>query len=155
MEKLAEIGVFGGSGFYKFLEDIEEVKIETPYGMPSDSLFIGSIGKHRVAFMPRHGRNHTILPHLINFRANVWAMKEIGCTRVISPCAAGSLQKHVEPGHFVVCDQFAQHWVVITGFAGGSLSASNFIINDPGTGSRTNLQQFLNAYPTFYKFFYY
>jgi len=106
MEKLAEIGVFGGSGFYKFLEDIEEVKIETPYGMPSDNIFLGTIGKHRVAFLPRHGRNHTILPHLINYRANVWAMKEIGCTRVISPCAAGSLQKHVEPGHFVVCDQF-------------------------------------------------
>ena len=106
MEKLAEIGVFGGSGFYKFLEDIEEVKIETPYGMPSDNIFLGTICKHRVAFLPRHGRNHTILPHLINYRANVWAMKEIGCTRVISPCAAGSLQKHVEPGHFVVCDQF-------------------------------------------------
>lgn len=106
MEKLADIGVFGGSGFYKFLEDIKEVKVETPYGMPSDSLFIGKIGSHKVAFMPRHGRSHTILPHLINYRANVWAMKEVGCTRVISPCAAGSLQKHVEPGHFVVCDQF-------------------------------------------------
>ena len=106
MEKLADIGVFGGSGFYKFLEDIEEVRVETPYGMPSDSLFIGKIGNHKVAFMPRHGRNHTILPHLINYRANVWAMKHIGCERVISPCAAGSLQKHVKPGDFVVCDQF-------------------------------------------------
>ena len=74
--------------------------------MPSDSLFIGKIGSHNVAFMPRHGRNHTILPHLINYRANVWAMKEVGCKRVISPCAAGSLQKHVAPGHFVICDQF-------------------------------------------------
>ena len=106
MEKLADIGVFGGSGFYSFLEDIKEVKVDTPYGMPSDSLFIGKIGNHKVAFMPRHGRNHSILPHMINFRANVWAMKHVGCTRVISPCAAGSLQKHVEPGHFVICDQF-------------------------------------------------
>ncbi len=106
MEKMANIGVFGGSGFYKFLDDIKEVQIETPYGMPSDSVFIGKIGKHSVAFMPRHGRNHSILPHLINYRANVWAMKHIGCTRVISPCAAGSLQKEVEPGHFVICDQF-------------------------------------------------
>lgn len=105
-KKLADIGVFGGSGFYKFLEDIEEVKVETPYGMPSDSVFIGKIGEHKVAFMPRHGRSHTIPPHLINYRANVWAMKSIGCTRVISPCAAGSLQKHVAPGHFVICDQF-------------------------------------------------
>ena len=106
MEKLADIGVFGGSGFYSFLEDIEEIKVETPYGMPSDSLFIGKIGTHKVAFMPRHGRSHTIPPHLLNYRANVWAMKHVGCERVISPCAAGSLQKHVEPGSFVICDQF-------------------------------------------------
>lgn len=105
-KKLATIGVFGGSGFYKFLEDIEEVRVETPYGMPSDNLFIGKIGPHKVAFMPRHGRNHTILPHLLNYRANVWAMKSVGVERVISPCAAGSLQKHVKPGDFVICDQF-------------------------------------------------
>lgn len=105
-KKLAKIGVFGGSGFYSFLDNIKEIKIETPYGMPSDSLFIGQIGEHKVAFMPRHGRNHTILPHLINYRANVWAMKSIGVERVISPCAAGSLQTHVAPGHFVICDQF-------------------------------------------------
>ena len=108
MEKrnLATIGVFGGSGFYKFLDDIEEVRIETPYGMPSDNVFLGNIGPHKVAFMPRHGRNHTLLPHQINYRANVWAMKSIGCERVISPCAAGSLQKEVKPGDFVICDQF-------------------------------------------------
>lgn len=102
----ADIGVFGGSGFYSFLKDIEEVKVDTPYGQTSDSVFIGKIGEHRVAFMPRHGRNHSIPPHLVNFRANVWAMKHLGCKRVISPCAAGSLQKEVEPGHFVICDQF-------------------------------------------------
>lgn len=105
-EQLAKIGVFGGSGFYKFLDNIEEVRIETPYGMPSDNVFIGQIGGHKVAFMPRHGRNHSILPHLINYRANVWAMKSIGVERVISPCAAGSLQKYVKPGDFVICDQF-------------------------------------------------
>ena len=101
----ADIGVFGGSGFYSFLENIEEVKVETPYGQTSDSVFIGKIGNHRVAFMPRHGRNHSIPPHLVNFRANVWAMKHLGCKRVISPCAAGSLQKEVQPGDFVICDQ--------------------------------------------------
>lgn len=105
-KKRAKIGVFGGSGFYKFLDNIEEVKVETPYGMTSDNLLIGTIGKHNVAFMPRHGRNHTILPHLINYRANVWAMKSIGVERVISPCASGSLQKHIKPGDFVICDQF-------------------------------------------------
>ncbi|MCQ2738988.1 MAG: S-methyl-5'-thioadenosine phosphorylase [bacterium] len=106
MEKIADIGVFGGSGFYKFLEDVKEISIDTPYGSPSDNLFIGKIGEHNVAFMPRHGRNHSIPPHLVNYRANVWAMKEIGCKRVISPCAAGSLQKEVRPGEFVICDQF-------------------------------------------------
>jgi 5'-methylthioadenosine phosphorylase len=105
-KKLATIGVFGGSGFYKFLDNIEEVTVETPYGMPSDSMFIGKIGNKSVAFMPRHGRKHTILPHMINYRANIWAMKSIGVERVISPCAAGSLQKDVEPGSFVICDQF-------------------------------------------------
>lgn len=105
-KQLATIGVFGGSGFYNFLEDIEEVRVDTPYGMPSDNLFIGKIGQHSVAFMPRHGRNHSIMPHLINYRANVWAMKSVGVERVISPCAAGSLQKHVKPGDFVICDQF-------------------------------------------------
>ena len=71
-----------------------------------NNLFIGTIGSHKVAFMPRHSRNHTILPHLINYRANVWSMKSVGVERVISPCAAGSLQKHVKPGDFVICDQF-------------------------------------------------
>lgn len=104
--KIASIGVFGGSGFYNFLENIEELRVETPYGSPSDSVFLGTIGEHKVAFMPRHDRNHTIPPHLINYRANVWAMKSLGVERVISPCAAGSLQKHVAPGDFVICDQF-------------------------------------------------
>ena len=106
---IATIGVFGGSGFYKFLDNIEEMRVETPYGAPSDSVFIGNIGEHKVAFMPRHNRHHTIPPHLINYRANVWAMKSLGVQRVISPCAAGSLQKHVEPGDFVICDQFV-YW---------------------------------------------
>src|SRR5574344_1354903 len=105
-EEKATIGVFGGSGFYKFLDNIEEVKKETPYGMPSDNLLIGKIGEHSVAFMPRHGREHKLLPHQINYKANVWAMKSIGVKRVISPCAAGSLQKHIKPGDFVICDQY-------------------------------------------------
>lgn len=102
----ADIGVFGGSGFYSFLTNIEEVAVETPYGKTSDNVFIGKIGSHKVAFMPRHGRDHSIPPHKVNFRANVWAMKHLGCKRVISPCAAGSLQKKIQPGDFVICDQF-------------------------------------------------
>jgi len=102
----AEIGVFGGSGFYSLLEDVREIKVDTPYGPPSDSLFLAEVSGRRVAFLPRHGRRHTIPPHRINYRANVWAMRALGVHAVISPCAAGSLQRHVEPGHFVVCDQF-------------------------------------------------
>ncbi len=102
----AEIGVFGGSGFYQFLEDAETVQVETPYGMTSTEITIGTVAGKRVAFLPRHGANHSIPPHLINYRANVWAFKKLGITRVISPCAAGSLQKYVRPGSFVFCDQY-------------------------------------------------
>jgi len=102
----AEIGVFGGSGFYSLLEDVEEVKVDTPYGNASDNLMLATVRGRRVAFLPRHGRNHTIPPHKINYRANVWAFKQLGVKAVISPCAAGSLQSHVKPGDFVVCDQF-------------------------------------------------
>ena len=83
----ADIGVFGGSGFYSFLDNIREVSIDTPYGKPSDCLFVGKIGDSTVAFLPRHGRKHSIPPHKINYRANLWAMKELGVTRIISPCA--------------------------------------------------------------------
>jgi 5'-methylthioadenosine phosphorylase len=106
MADQAEIGVFGGSGFYSLLEDVREVKIDTPYGAPSDSFFLASVAGRKVAFLPRHGRRHTIPPHRINYRANVWAMRSLGVKAVISPCAAGSLQLHVKPGDFVVSDQF-------------------------------------------------
>jgi len=102
----AEIGVFGGSGFYSLLEDVREVKVDSPYGAPSDSFFLATVAGRSVAFLPRHGRRHTIPPHKINYRANVWAMRSLGVKAVISPCAAGSLQLHVKPGDFVVSDQF-------------------------------------------------
>jgi len=102
----AEIGVFGGSGFYSLLDDVREIKVDTPYGAPSDSFFLAMVSDRRVAFLPRHGRRHTIPPHQINYRANVWAMRSLGVKAVISPCAAGSLALHVKPGDFVVCDQF-------------------------------------------------
>jgi 5'-methylthioadenosine phosphorylase len=102
----AEIGVIGGSGFYSLLDEVHEIKVDTPYGPPSDSLFLATVGGRSVAFLPRHGRRHTIPPHKINYRANVWAMRSLGVKAVISPCAAGSLQRHVKPGDFVLCDQF-------------------------------------------------
>ncbi|MBY0356643.1 MAG: S-methyl-5'-thioadenosine phosphorylase [Candidatus Obscuribacterales bacterium] len=106
MEKAVDVGIFGGSGFYKLLDNAEEKVVETPYGAPSDKVVIGEIAGKRVAFLPRHGAEHQFPPHKINFRANVWAMKSLGARHIISPCAAGSLQKHVAPGEFVVCDQY-------------------------------------------------
>jgi 5'-methylthioadenosine phosphorylase len=102
----AEVGVFGGSGFYSFLEDVEQVEVETPYGKPSAPFTIGVVGGKRVAFLPRHGLNHELPPHAIPYRANVWAMKELGVRRIIGPNASGALKGELELGEFVVCDQF-------------------------------------------------
>ena len=102
----AEIGVFGGSGFYNLLHDAAEVAVDTPYGPPSDRFVVGAIGGRRVAFLPRHGRRHHLPPHRIPYRANLWAMRELGVRRVIGPCASGSLARDLPPGAFVVCDQF-------------------------------------------------
>jgi 5'-methylthioadenosine phosphorylase len=103
----ADVGVFGGSGFYSLMEGpVEQVPVQTPFGAPSDAMTVGRLGDTRVAFLPRHGSRHTIPPHAINYRANLWAMASLGATRVIAPSAAGSLQRHVKRGEFVVCDQF-------------------------------------------------
>ena len=85
MEIRADIGVFGGSGFYSFLENVEEVDLNTPYGKPSDKISIASIGSKRVAFLPRHGKNHQYAPHLIPYRANIYAMKMLGVKSIIAP----------------------------------------------------------------------
>lgn len=100
------IGVFGGSGFYSLFENQEVKVVETPYGPPSDRIVVGAIAGKQVAFLPRHGAQHQLPPHEINYRANVWAMKSLGVTRLIAPCAAGSLRKDIPPGDFVVCDQY-------------------------------------------------
>lgn len=97
----------GGTGFYSLLTgEVREGWVETPYGMPSDKVTVGTVGNRRVAFLPRHGKGHTIPPHKINYRANLWALKSLGVTDVIAPNACGSLQSHVKPGDFVICDQF-------------------------------------------------
>jgi 5'-methylthioadenosine phosphorylase len=102
----ADIGVFGGTGFYEFLKDVKEYTIETPYGPPSDKIAIADVHGKKVAFLPRHGKGHVYPPHVINYRANMWAMKSLGVRRVIGPCASGSLQKRIKPGDFVVPDQY-------------------------------------------------
>jgi 5'-methylthioadenosine phosphorylase len=100
------IGVFGVTGFYRFLEDVEEVPVATPYGPPSAPVRIGRIEGADVAFMPRHGDEHTLPPHRINYRANLWAMQEVGAKRIVGPAACGSLKPELAPGTFVICDQF-------------------------------------------------
>ncbi len=105
MPPSAEIGVFGGSGFYAFLDDVTEVALHTPYGPPSARISIGDVGGRRVAFLPRHGAHHELPPHRVNYRANVWAMRELGVRRLIGPCACGSLRADLHPGDLVVLDQ--------------------------------------------------
>jgi len=104
-KETAEIGVFGGSGFYSLLSDAREVWIETPYGAPSDKVALGEIAGKKVAFLPRHGKDHRFPPQSINYRANLWAMKELGVSRIIAPTACGSLRAEVKPGDMVVADQ--------------------------------------------------
>jgi 5'-methylthioadenosine phosphorylase len=106
MKHAAEIGIFGGSGFYQFLPDVEEVRVHTPYGAPSEKLALATIEGKRVAFLPRHGKEHSIPAHGVNYRANIWAFKELGVKEIIGPCSCGSLQQQIQPGDFVVLDQF-------------------------------------------------
>ena len=108
MSEYAEIGIFGGTGIYDsgLLSDSKEITIDTPYGKTSDSITIGEFNGRKIAFMPRHGKKHTIPPHLINFRANIWAFKELGVKRIIAPSAVGSLKEEFEPGNFALPSQF-------------------------------------------------
>ena len=104
----ADIGILGGSGFYdpSIFGSASEVKMHTPYGAPSDVVSIGEYKGVRVAFLPRHGRRHTIPPHMINYRANIWAMQELGVKRILAPSAVGSLREEMKPGDLVLPDQF-------------------------------------------------
>lgn len=99
------IGIFGGSGFYDFLDDARDQDVATPYGPSAAPITVGTVDGVDVAFLPRHGRRHQFPAHKVPYRANVWAMREIGVDRIIGPSAVGSLQAKFEPGSFVVCDQ--------------------------------------------------
>jgi 5'-methylthioadenosine phosphorylase len=108
MEYQAEIGIFGGTGIYdsSLLKNPNEISIDTPYGKPSDLITIGTFNDRKVAFMPRHGKKHTLPPHMINYKANIWAYKELGVKRIIAPSAVGSLKEKIKPGHFALPSQF-------------------------------------------------
>ncbi|TDJ70858.1 MAG: S-methyl-5'-thioadenosine phosphorylase [Planctomycetota bacterium] len=102
------IGVIGGSGLYEIegFEGIQETTLSTPFGAPSDAYVTGRLGGVKVAFLPRHGRGHRISPSEINFRANIWGLKKLGVTRILSVSAVGSMRAEIAPGHFVMIDQF-------------------------------------------------
>ncbi len=102
----AEIGVFGGSGFYSLFDSAEERVVDTPYGAPSAPVAVGAVGGTSVAFIPRHGKEHELPPHRIPYRANLWAMRELGVRRILGPCASGALDAQLALGELVVCDQF-------------------------------------------------
>ena len=107
-KEMAEIGIIGGTGVYdqeKF-EDVKEIKVHTPFGSTSDLVSIGTYKNTRIAFIPRHGKNHTIPPHRVNYRANIWALKQLGVNRLVASTAVGSLRQDFNPGTFVVLDQF-------------------------------------------------
>jgi 5'-methylthioadenosine phosphorylase len=101
----AEIGVIGGSGFYAFLENAREVAVSTPFGEPSEPPLVGEVAGRRVAFLPRHGRDHRFPPHRVNYRANLWALRALGVRQVLGPCAVGSMRAEWGPGSLVVPDQ--------------------------------------------------
>jgi 5'-methylthioadenosine phosphorylase len=108
MSMKAEIGVIGGTGLYdpKLLKNVEEVTVETPYGKPSDAITVGELAGKCVAFLPRHGKKHTIRPTDINVRANIFALKKLGVKRILAPSTVGSLREEYHPGEIVFVDQF-------------------------------------------------
>jgi 5'-methylthioadenosine phosphorylase len=106
MQYSAEIGVFGGSGFYSFLDNVREIEPDTSFGKPSDKIALADFEGRTIAFLPRHGKDHRFPPHKIPYRANIQAMKDLGVTKILAPTASGSLQPHIAPGDFVICDQF-------------------------------------------------
>lgn len=102
------VGVIGGSGLYEMegLTDVKSVKVETPFGDPSDEYVTGMLGDVKMIFLPRHGRGHRLLPSEVNYRANIYGMKKLGAGHVISVSAVGSMREEIKPGHIVIVDQF-------------------------------------------------
>ena len=104
-DAVAQVAVIGGSGLYHLLRDTVEHLVDTPYGPPSDPVTVAELGGRRVAFLPRHGRDHRYPPHAIPYRANLWALRSLGVRQIFAPCAVGSLRAELGPGSFVLPDQ--------------------------------------------------
>src|SRR5512142_1237974 len=100
------VGVIGGSGLYEMegMEQVEEVTVDTPFGAPSDAYVTGVLGGVKMVFLPRHGKGHRLLPSEVNYRANIYGMKKLGVTRIVSVSAVGSMKEEIVPGHIVIPD---------------------------------------------------
>lgn len=136
------IGVIGGSGLYEMegLQDVASVRVETPFGEPSDEFVTGVLNGVRMVFLPRHGRGHRLLPSEVNYRANIYAMKKLGVERIISVSAVGSLKEAIVPGHIVIPDQFIDRTKGVradTFFGNGIVAHAAFA--DPVCASLSNV----------------
>ncbi|MBY8986999.1 MAG: MTAP family purine nucleoside phosphorylase [Candidatus Lokiarchaeota archaeon] len=105
-EKTVDLAIIGGTGYNFSLDNLEEIKVYTPYGSTSAAITIGDFKGKKVAYIPRHGSDHSIPPHRINFRANIWALKKLGAKFIISPSAVGSLRNTHRKGKFILVDQY-------------------------------------------------
>ena len=138
----AMVGIFGGSGFYEFLDDAHEHTVETPFGSPAGPIIVGSIAGNPVAFMARHGRDHQYAAHRVPYRANLWAMHSIGVRSVITSCSVGSLQPDIHPGQLMVIDQVVDRtWGRPDTFhdVGGP-------VTEPGSAGPVHHQSFADPY---------
>lgn len=138
----AEWAVIGGSGFYELLADAQEHVVETPFGPPADVVTVGTFAGRRVAFLPRHGRDHRFVAHRVPFRANIWALASLGVQGIIAPCSVGSLQPDIHPEQLVVVDQLVDRtWGRADTFhdVGGPTG-------EPGTAGPVHHQGFADPY---------
>ncbi|WP_051063261.1 S-methyl-5'-thioadenosine phosphorylase [Ilumatobacter nonamiensis] len=138
----AEIGVFGGSGFYDLLDDADDVELTTPFGSPASNVRVGSLAGRRVAFVARHGRSHEYAAHRVPFRANVWALAALGVRSIVGPCSVGALRADLGIGDFVVLDQLVDR----TQGRAGTFHDAGAADGLPGSGGPVHHQPFADPY---------
>jgi 5'-methylthioadenosine phosphorylase len=128
----AEVGVIGGSGFYSLLDEASSVGVDTPFGPPSGDLTVGTLGRRRVAFVPRHGVGHRFAPHLVPYRANLWALRSAGVRQIVALSAVGSLRSDLPPGSLVIPDQILDRtWGRAQTYMDGEIGVSHVAFADP------------------------
>ncbi len=135
------IGIIGGSGIYEIdgIAELQEVDIDTPYGKPSDTFRVGRLGDAKVVFLARHGRGHTMLPHEVNYAANLWGLKSLGVDWLISLSAVGSLREDIHPGDMVLVDQFIDRTTGRTSTFFGNGAVAHVSLADPVSSALQNV----------------